>query len=194
MASAGKTTEQPEDHHEIHTAEKDEGGLRRGGRILFKTGTRITGLDVISKDIRRVRPLHPQLWKDIWNAPTLLKQRRESELNENPELLDISRARRNALLTCLAALAVTVYGAWLVSSHQNLENLPLLSKISMIALMGAGIIQMSVYGWISIRLTQKKLVTTSTNARPPKKPSGTQTTKSQKKRSKGDATGASASD
>ncbi|WP_273206817.1 hypothetical protein [Marinobacter subterrani] len=137
-------------------------------RGTLKAATKVAGIDVIFKDAKRVRPRHPQLWKDIFNAPTKLRQKGLPDSDR--KTTSTRRAATNAFITGLVGLSVVVYSLIMISEIQASENVPLINKIGMVGLMVMGLLQACIYGWITLKLLHRRTLSTNHQTRTTVKP------------------------
>ncbi|KXS55554.1 MAG: Uncharacterized protein AWU57_3 [Marinobacter sp. T13-3] len=152
-------TQQVSDNTAQGTQEQPQAGaVKRFGRGITKTAFYLSGADVIWKDSRRVRPRHPQLWKDIWNARKILREQKKADIKQGKSRIPLWKARRNAMVTMIVGLCVCGYGIALIAGVGDVTQLRFISKISLIALIVVGLLQVIVYGWITLKLTQRQLL------------------------------------
>lgn len=141
---------------EKDTTEKStSSAVKNFARGTVKAVAKVTALDVISKDVRRMKPHHPQLWKDLLNARSKLRDIEANKANGRQPGTPVAKAAKNAALTAIIGLAVALYGLVLISQQASPADLPWINKIGMITLVIAGLIQTTIYGLITIKLLHR---------------------------------------
>lgn len=141
--------------HETAEQSGESSTARKVGRGALKAVTKLTAADVFARDIRRIRPRYPQLWKDIFHARSKLKAMREAQASRPGIGTPARVAIRNSGITALVGVAVVFYGMMLISNQLNPGGLSLISKISMSGLIVAGVAQAAIYGCITLKLLQR---------------------------------------
>ena len=128
--------------------------IRGVGRAVGKTAMMITAVDVIAKDVKRIRPRYPQLWKDIFNARKILRETNKKELESGGASYKV--AARNAGITAAIALSVVFYLAYLISMHIEAGNTSTITKVAIITAASVALLHTIIYGWIAIKCLAKQ--------------------------------------
>lgn len=142
--------------------------LKKAGKGVLTVASKTTGADIIFRDLRRVRPRHPQLWKDIFSPRKTLremKDRNEAGANKIP----LTKAAKSAALTSVVGLLICTYGVTYIAQGSGIEDLSTLNKITLSAFVAAGCAQTVIYGWITVKLMHRQKMTSRVPTTPAKK-------------------------
>lgn len=158
-----RENESTESQHQTKESGSKGGAFKKVARGTLKVATKVSGADVLFKDAKRLRPRHPQLWKDVFSAPSKLRQ--QGLPDNDRERTPVPRAAVNALITALVGVGVVIYGLILINASQSPGDLPLVNKIGMSGLIVLGLFQACIYGWITLKLLHRRHLSSATHAR-----------------------------
>lgn len=111
--------------------------LKRG---IKKTGRAISimsGADIVFKDGKRLRPRHPELWKQVFSVQTWRDSFKSPEMTKRPLFADLWVS----LVTILISACLSAYGLNLAMSEGWHQNMPTVNKIGLLVIVMAGVIQ-----------------------------------------------------
>lgn len=139
-------------HTPSNEAEQHKGWLRKTGAVAGKT----LAWDVIYRDVRRVRPRFPSLWKDLGNLITGKINRNQSDQAADTSIQqNANRAFTAAIIATLFSIFFLSYW-WLLGTA--LSNSATDNKLTF-GVMGilsfAAIFQASCYWFIGITLKRR---------------------------------------
>jgi F0F1-type ATP synthase membrane subunit c/vacuolar-type H+-ATPase subunit K len=153
---------------EANTAQREPSSLSKaasiGRKVAKGTGKALwfgTALDVLNKDVRRVKPLNPGLWRDVfspkgWQAA---KNKFKGQGADPPTLKGKSKGAAkgiaSAIFCAVSGIAIAIYGFEFATSATGEPSVPTINKIIAIMLTATGLIYGMVHAAITVLLVSK---------------------------------------
>ena len=177
MSSTNPSSADDRDEHQSATASSgktDKPKPNFAVRMAKGTGKALwygTAADVIVRDTKRVRPLNPGLWKDVFgpkglNAFLTLLGRRKAEDSQPINTANFGKGALSALSSILVGGLVAVYGFNFGTTLAGDAGIPVTNKIIALCLTATGIAFAFINTLVLIFLIRKKLA--QQNSRPPR--------------------------
>jgi hypothetical protein len=107
--------------------------LRKVGRAVLG----VTGAGVVSKDLKRVKPRYPQMWKDLVSVRVWKERFSTPSVTQRPLMADIGIS----LITVGFSLLLIIYGVGLATSPSWQTDMPTINKIGLFVLIVLSMVQ-----------------------------------------------------